>query len=555
MINKYKKALLIYFIITTCTVFAEIKISSTSTTNFSPNGDGIKDNALINIYSDITKLKSYELEIINSMNDSIKTIKDKVEKAGNELVIEWNGKDRLNFLQKEGQYKLNMIILDENGESHTLNSLVTIDLTRPVASIQNPVNRLLSPNYDGISDYLKIKQSGSREALWIGEFINKKNETVRTIIWKNSKPRDFKWKGLSDYKRKVLDGEYLYRLYCEDSAGNKSEYYEIDNIVVDGSTPKVNISTDTSYFSPNGDGIKDFVNINIDIEAKDKVKDIEFLLINDDSKNEVHYPIKKMESHFILYGSKPDGTYLENGFYTLLLSITYNNGYKSMDTARINLFRTEPKMSFIINKKLFYKEENKYCGSFEFATELLSSNIINNWELKIANLDEDLLIVKKGENKPPSNILLTSDEFKDEQYYISFIVNDKNGNIYSYKHSLAPEFDLTKRGDKIFYDIEPIFFKPYETKTIIDNDTLDNYLKIFKKYPDNKIIIESHAYDDGSDIDRLNTLSYERGAFIKSILVENGIKEEKILIRSLGVKDNNAPDNPVNARRVEFLIY
>lgn len=88
-------------------------------------------------------------------------------------------------------------------------------------------------------------------------------------------------------------------------------------------------------------------------------------------------------------------------------------------------------------------------------------------------------------------------------------------------------------------------------------DTLNEVLKIFKKFPNLKILISGHTDSDGSKMFNL-TLSQDRADAVKNYLVENGLHKENLTSRGFGegsplVKNSSVANKQIN-RRVEFTI-
>ena len=68
--------------------------------------------------------------------------------------------------------------------------------------------------------------------------------------------------GLDKNRNKISDGEFSYKLESTDLAGN---YYSgtIDKIIIDRTEPKLFFTNGDYYLSPNGDGIKDTITLEV----------------------------------------------------------------------------------------------------------------------------------------------------------------------------------------------------------------------------------------------------------------------------------------------------
>lgn len=252
------KLFLILFLLTSYSIYSNNLIDESSVLIFSPNNDGIKDEAIIKLKTSSNDVDVSHLAIYK--NDKL-LLSIKGKKHKDKLIYRWDGLKRNNKSYIDGNY-IAIFKSDNQEKDYKKEIKITIDTKRPTSSISCK-NVSISPNYDGKNDSIKISQDGSVEKSWEGFIKDQNDKKVKSFKWFNSSPKNFIWDGKSDFGRIVKDGKYIYELSSIDEAGNKSKEAVIENIIVDGSTPKVKLTADNHYISPNGDSIKDNANVHI----------------------------------------------------------------------------------------------------------------------------------------------------------------------------------------------------------------------------------------------------------------------------------------------------
>jgi flagellar hook assembly protein FlgD/outer membrane protein OmpA-like peptidoglycan-associated protein len=234
---------------------------------FSPNGDGVKDTETFSLTIPVRDgIASWELQV-KDLSGNVRrsftgttTVQDR---------IEFNGRDNSGRTLGEGQYSASLSVRYRNGYLSTANSPVFyLDVTPPSATIQIE-DRDQGPGRPavfspiGIKNRLVIIQEGTSEFAWTGEIRrdgDRSGSPVRTFRYTGTPPRRIEWDGINNSGALAPDGLYTYELYSTDLAGNfgrsNTVIFEIDT----RDTP-VFITTDLRSFSPNGDGIKDTINL------------------------------------------------------------------------------------------------------------------------------------------------------------------------------------------------------------------------------------------------------------------------------------------------------
>ncbi|HZK20119.1 MAG TPA: FlgD immunoglobulin-like domain containing protein, partial [Treponemataceae bacterium] len=122
-----------------------------------------------------------------------------------------------------------------------------------------------SPNGDNIQENLvftPIIKTNTGIAEYNLSVMNDKGKKVRTFTEKRSLPKSISWNGLADDGSRCSDGMYSARLYTLSKNGSEAtiqtRLFELDTIY-----PEVKVSADYTVFSPNDDGNKDVLPIDI----------------------------------------------------------------------------------------------------------------------------------------------------------------------------------------------------------------------------------------------------------------------------------------------------
>jgi len=236
---------------------------------FSPNDDGVKDELAFTIESaNVEEADKVVIRILDKDGNSV--VEEKREGfAGKDFV--WDGKNQSGALVDEGNYTFSIMAFDRAGnrtESVIDGILVKTEYERISAS---PSLKFFSPNGDGFLDINEIKLfSSSKEGLisWQLTVLDAENNAVREYGGEKDFPDTISFDGKDQDGGVLPDGLYSiqFRLFYE--SGNYPEsYYKF--IKVDNTAPDIEVKTNITAFSPNGDGVKDTMNLLHTIEAGD----------------------------------------------------------------------------------------------------------------------------------------------------------------------------------------------------------------------------------------------------------------------------------------------
>ncbi|MDR3123453.1 MAG: OmpA family protein [Treponema sp.] len=320
----------------------------------SPNNDGKADALEFPVtITDQRYVAEWKMEIFDENNNLVRTYRNKetrVETQGfknmvNRLIagkagvevppsFRWDGIYDSGDIAGDGAYAFVISAADDNGNAASTEAYtVMVDNTAPEAQIEAIAEgeKIFSPDGDGNKDLIAIAQSGSEEDLWDGGIYNAAEEKVRNFTVQNGAPAPLVWDGADDTGRIVPDGVYSYRIAATDKALNSGEA-GVGNIIVSTIQPKVGLTINDAFFSPNGDGVKDTLALNTLAPVQEGVAGWS-VTVRDNGGTARRTIVGEEGSPVpgrILFDGRGDfGLILSEGLYNAELSVSYRNGYVS----------------------------------------------------------------------------------------------------------------------------------------------------------------------------------------------------------------------------------
>jgi len=142
----------------------------------------------------------------------------------------------------DGVYPLKIYVSDRQNRLFSVDSMasLTVHNIPPQVALSFP-KRLISPNNDGINDYIQFFPELLKAVTlksWQVEITDETGNIVRSEGGFGLLPAGFIWRGENNQYRTVKDGTYFCRLFVEDKAGNRMSTPK-ENIVVDRTSPEV----------------------------------------------------------------------------------------------------------------------------------------------------------------------------------------------------------------------------------------------------------------------------------------------------------------------------
>ena len=306
-----------------------------SGTHLSPNGDGAMESLILEPRIEgADHLMEWELSVVDRDGTVGRTYQGGSKAMGG---IEFDGRGTEGVLH-DGAYRGVLTVSYGNGAAiRTESPTFSIDTLPPRAAAAISGRTVFSPDGDGLFDQVTIVHDVSEEELWIGTISDRAGSLVASYSWRGAAPRQFYWDGRAADGQTVPDGPYTYQLASTDRAGN---YGESETVVftVDTRPTAVELTVGQEYFSPNGDGVKDFLLVDSVAGVADGVRAYAFAI-----RDEAGAVVERREGEGILperfIWEGTDG--IEDGRYVAELDVEYEKGNRPKATSETFFVDTE----------------------------------------------------------------------------------------------------------------------------------------------------------------------------------------------------------------------
>ena len=388
----------------------ELPPVTSGTQYISPNGDGVQDSAelafTVKLYvkSDEGYVPGYGLTI-TSPDGEVEYEEQKTEDSDIgwfasifrgfdlfelERTVKWDGTDQDGNLVSDGEYGVTIQVQDakKNVSEIEVDSFI-VDTVKPKVDFTPPEELLFSPNEDGNRDVcIILQENGTSEDLWEGAISDEAGETVKSFSWENGPPSDVLWDGTDDNGDQLADGTYTYELTSTDRAGNTSDSYKVENIVLDAGRPALSLEQDTEWFSPNSDGVQDTVTFTPTFEEPEEILTWSWSLSQQEQVVVTAEGEGIPAETVVLDGFASDGTLITDGIYTFSYSLAYKNAYKPTAEAFVNLDKTAPVISVEKRVVVFSPEGD---GEKDKAEVRYTSNEKVTWTAAVLDMDGEIV--------------------------------------------------------------------------------------------------------------------------------------------------------------------
>ncbi|MEW6548654.1 MAG: FlgD immunoglobulin-like domain containing protein [Spirochaetota bacterium] len=355
---------------------------------FSPNGDGVKDVLKILVRAQNPgAVKDFALSIFREGN----TIPVRTWKGSSDLRSEylWDGLTDGGIDAPDGRYRLALRVLYRNDDVHDLElGPITVDRVPPKASVRLST-QIISPNGDGRLDYVDIIQEAQPGDLWQGMISSQASgRVVRSWTWKDSLATQ-RWDGKNQEGQALPDGLYFYELTSSDVADNRFASPRIP-IEIDAARKTVSLEIDQRAFSPNGDGIKDQLYINIQAPKAERLEEYELgvYVVGPDGRPQAN-PLrswkgrKDLSGQYAWDGRADSGIAAPDGKYQVLLRLAYENGDRfALASPEFALDTSMPMISVSADPLLFSPNGDGIKDVVNFTQK---SSLGDNWTGRIRN--------------------------------------------------------------------------------------------------------------------------------------------------------------------------
>ncbi|MGL1894619.1 MAG: gliding motility-associated C-terminal domain-containing protein [Spirochaetaceae bacterium] len=357
-------------------------------TSFSPGSVNGKVE-LTAILDSIIPLDKYNLEIIDKNQKVIKVL----SVNGNiTSVFNWDGLDTTNKRVADDTYfgRIKGEFVNGNRVTSTTSEIV-LDTKKPIVTVKLKERfNVFSPNGDGKKDYLTFLQTTSDEVMWNGDISNQTGEVVYTSSWSGIAPAEFIFNGKNMENINLTDGKYFYVLHATDSAGNVgiSNKIELD---IDTEDVDVFVSTDSTHFSPNADGVKDILTITPQLKKVDGIDSALYEVLNAELVPVFSKTITENFIQTVTWNGRGSGARLADGDYSVKLTVNYKRGDSPIATTNVVLDTKAPTGQVITQDRTFSPNGD---GNRDFVVIDNVSEDIALWKLVIK--DNNSVVVKEN---------------------------------------------------------------------------------------------------------------------------------------------------------------
>lgn len=368
-------------------------------THFSPNQDGKQDTVdLQPIIADPEGVKELNVTVVDENDMTIRGFTATQATS----TFTWDGRTDGGRRSPDGEYNARLEVTYDNGNRPSATAgPVYIDTEFP--SVELSVDNLFfSPDDDGNQDTITIKQrSSSDEELWVGAIVGPRMAELRTKQWRG-RARDFAWDGRDDDGNLLPDGEYMYAVFSTDRAGNRTEV-SVSGITIDTRETPVRIRLGGTAFSPDGNGVQDYMQLTPVLEVRDNIDNWQLEVKDSGGTTKRRYSGTGAPPTLVRFDGNDDSlAKLPEGDYIAHLTVEYKNGKRpSARSGEFTLDLTAPQAETSVNIPLFSPNGD---GNKDLVVIRQTSSEERVWHGTIQNAEEEIVRSYVWYGSPPASI-------------------------------------------------------------------------------------------------------------------------------------------------------
>ncbi len=456
---RFNKLLLCWFII-----ICSFTASAMGKQFFSPNMDGIKDTAVFKLRITTPKenISRWMFEI-KDLNGKLVRIFKGDGPPPDKLV--WDGKSENQLLVSDGVYTYTFTIITKAGNEVTLSPQeIVVDRTNPSASVSVDLDSF-SPNDDGVRDNIiffveRFDINGINSQLLVIQ--DKNNNVVRSLLGIKD---TITWDGKGDFEEDVPDGTYSYCLIVQDNAGNRFRT-PARKIQVDREAVVSSIAVDKVIFSPNEDGVKDILEVNINVPENASIDNWKLSILNSARKEVQSIRGEGEPYHKITWdGKDKKKKTVKDGTYHLVLSETDKAGNTIATVpVSVEIDNSPPTCRMGLDNKLFSPNGDNVLDEATISLKITDTHYLE-WKLSISN-DVGKLVKMfsgKGENPEKSLVWDGKDDREKDAIDGNFTYLLEATDIAGNKYSSSPgSIQIDRTPPVISAEASPMLFSPNE---------------------------------------------------------------------------------------------
>jgi outer membrane protein OmpA-like peptidoglycan-associated protein len=361
-------------------------------------------------------------------------------------------------------------------------------------SFETGLTVYLSPNFDGINDEFLFKTAGITDDKLYGWRLTIRDHALRTVKVITSRtldgetfmklPEVIEWNMVREDGNTVEDGNYVYEFHTMRKEGRYTLRVK-GRIIVDTTPPFLNVEASDITFSPNGDGVKD--TIIVEIKAEEGA-DYSCTITTPEG-----IVVKKMEwgkgipSSWEWDGTGENGAVLPEGVYNISIIGKDSAGNTTTETAKeITIDVRQRQASVDVDNQIFSPNGDGYYDTVTFRPVLSDRTRIDTWDLIVQTEKGDTARRFRGLRYIPASIKWDGvpqkgksyenlpDELPSGRYFYFLKVIYRSGvNTYSFRKELILDNDPPMAN----VEVTPMLFSP-------DGDGKDDVLRIRPRISD-----------------------------------------------------------------------
>ncbi len=372
------------------------------------------------------------------------------------------------------------------------------DVSGPVIELQYPDVQYISPNNDGVSDYLRVPVRMHDDGLikgWRFAVGNADGEAVREIRNKDVRPENaglnslieqlrapemsvavpdaFLWDGTADDGSPVPDGQYSFVVQAWDDKGNET-VTEYRSVMLDRSAPAVTVlvtEPEDRLFSPNDDGNRDALRIAQEGSTEEswegRIVDSTGAVVRTYTWTDAS-PLP-----FTWHGTDDADKPVPDGVYAYEISTTDRAGNTARAGVDNIILNTETNTVFVtLGETAFSPNGDGVHDQLTIGLYTSTTKGLASWEVQIVHEDGAVHTTFEGEETVPSSVVWNGlgsfGTVLQGAYTARFVARYENGNEPSAE---SREFTLDTAPPRVQIRMQPQPFSP-------DNDGVDDELFI-----------------------------------------------------------------------------
>jgi flagellar hook assembly protein FlgD/outer membrane protein OmpA-like peptidoglycan-associated protein len=256
--------------------------------------------------------------------------------------VVWDGKDGAGAMVPDGLYSLVKEATDDEGKSAKSNpQKIGVKNSPPKAELKFDY-LVFAPGSAGSRPFLPIASTSTKEDVWKAAVRSAQGALAAQMEWSGQLPERINWSGADQAGKLLPDGAYTILISSEDKAGNSFSLTS-DTIVIDTRPRAFALTLDQAAFSPNGDGVKDLLNVRLDNFVQDRLVSADAAVLDGANR-----PLRQAAfgaqapAQFGFDGKADGGGRVPDGSYRIRLAARYENGMEAVAESAPFLVKTNP---------------------------------------------------------------------------------------------------------------------------------------------------------------------------------------------------------------------